>query len=178
MDISEQDYIDFNLDQYSISERLKRIHMQLRCLPLAMFFLIIFVKYGLANATVSLSVVVDIAMLFIGCLWFIFFGKLLKFSATTEIRLRLKEGKNNSFTGSQTVKLADDYIETVTPTRLTQIQCSAVERIACGKNLSYIYIGALEAIIIPLSAFEDEEQKKQFFSLLSEKTGLELLEFK
>jgi hypothetical protein len=85
----------------------------------------------------------------------------------------IREGKANCFIGKQTLTLSDSFIENTDPNTLSQIKYSAIERIENGHGLFYIYISALQAYIVPESAFSDEEQKKTFFNILSEKTGMD-----
>ena len=71
--------------------------------------------------------------------------------------------------------LSDAYIEDTNSKMSSLQQYSVVERICFGHNLYYIYTGANRAFIVPVSAFESEEQKKAFFDILFQKTGINAL---
>ena len=82
------------------------------------------------------------------------------------------------FIGQQTVKLTEDYIEDSSQTITSYIQYSSVEQVCFGHGLFYIYLGAVKVIIIPISAFKDEEEKNYFFDIIGQKTKLDLSNIK
>jgi len=116
--------------------------------------------------SIALPVIIVIAVL-----WIIIFPKFYARLIRNSVKKYIREGKSNDFIGRQKLTLKDDCIEEISNTTTSRTKYSAVERIEYDKNCIYIYIGALKAILIPLSAFLDLEQKNKFMDFLKQKTG-------
>ncbi|SHN52048.1 YcxB family protein [Desulfovibrio litoralis] len=168
--VSEQDYINFNIDHYNNMKSQKNKRFVYGVILLMFFFL--FLPFLNDN---SLSLVEIISSVFFLIAWFIFFPKIINVFIRKSVREYIKNGKANDFIGNQTILLADDYIETLNATTQSRIQYAAVERICTGNQLFYIYVGSVKALIIPFSAFENEEIKNSFFEIIHQKTGLNVL---
>jgi hypothetical protein len=63
-----------------------------------------------------------------------------------------------------------DYFEQTTETAETKTKYSAIERVYDGKFAIYIYIGAIQAFIIPLAAFESKRKKEEFMAFIRGKS--------
>ena len=55
----------------------------------------------------------------------------------------------------------------------TRIKYTSVTQIAEGKDAVYVFFSALQAFIIPFSAFENEAQRNEFLAFLKGKSGIE-----
>lgn len=64
----------------------------------------------------------------------------------------------------------DFFIETTEKTEM-KTKYSAIERIALGERAIYIYISALQAVILPFAAFEAAEQRDAFLAYLHDKAA-------
>ena len=62
-----------------------------------------------------------------------------------------------------------DSYTTITDTTESMIKYSTVERIVEGRRAVYLYIGSIQASIIPLSAFESYAQKDEFVAFIGGK---------
>lgn len=164
--VTEQDYVYFNIDHYFSSGALKWQRILLKFAPPVLFFALTFVLEGF-----KLSIGNVIAAFIFFSLWIVLFPKIMEKSMSKVTLAYVKSGKANDFIGPQTLKLTDSHIEEHNAGITSQIQYSTVERVFSGHGLLYIYIGAVKAIILPVSAFPDEEGKKAFLQLLSNKTG-------
>jgi hypothetical protein len=98
-----------------------------------------------------------------------------KFLNWIGIKLQLRSGKKNDFIGNSTLFLNDDFIENANSSITSQVKYSSVEKICFGYNCFFLYIGAIKAIIVPVSAFTDDSIKQKFLYLLKQKTGLDVL---
>jgi len=68
-----------------------------------------------------------------------------------------------------TITLEDEYIKKVTEWGESRYKYASVEKMAVSGDFAYIYINAVQALIIPLRVFENEERKKEFLNLIHEK---------
>ena len=178
-DVLEEDYLEFNNDSYFSSKLHKKVNKYLKWILLPFFFLVAFAKAGF---TLPIPLPSMIAVSILTVLWICFADKIFRFLDVgpvaflnkKAVRLYLKSGKVNHFIGAQVLELAEDCIIEISELTESRLQYQAVERVVRGKNSFYIYVGVIQAIIVPFSAFENDEQQRQFFAILSNKTGLEL----
>lgn len=167
--VSEQDYINFNIDHFYNSEKMKSIRVLLKFMPIVSVFIILYIIEGFAFLIPNIVVTVIFAFL-----WIVLYPKVMTNSLSKTTLKFIKEGKANDFIGQQSIELTEDYIEDSNSSIVSKIKYSTVERISFGHDLFYIYIGAIKAIVIPVSAFKDKEQQNDFFKILSKKTGLDI----
>jgi hypothetical protein len=66
------------------------------------------------------------------------------------------EGQSDHLLGKKEVSITPVEIVEASATRSTTVRWSAVERIETDGDLVYVYISAVEAIVIPRRAFADE----------------------
>lgn len=85
---------------------------------------------------------------------------------------RLKESKKNYFIGPQSVKLEEDYIETTFIGRIEKIEYKYLHAIKITNQHIYIYDSAISGTIVPISAFESEEQVNTFIKTIKERSDL------
>ena len=108
--------------------------------------------------------------LFLVCVTFILFD----FAARWCVKVYLKSGKHNDFIGEQTLTLSDIGIEEKNSFGISQTYYSTIEKICHSDDCLLIYIGAIKAIIIPITAFPDDKQQEDFVSLIKQKTGIDV----
>jgi hypothetical protein len=163
-EITEKDYINFNIDHYYRTNVIRIFDLAVRFV-LPVLVSVFYMRNGITLQSIIASSIFAV-------IWVALYPTLNKTLIHGIVLLYLRSGKNNDFIGSQEIKLLDTYIEESNADCLTQIQYTSVERVCFGHNLCYVYIGAVKAIIVPMSAFLDEEHKKTFYGILSEKTGI------
>jgi hypothetical protein len=78
----------------------------------------------------------------------------------------MKKSGKLPFSKNVSLSFYDGHFDQVTETAETKTKYSAIERVSEGKAAVYIYIGAIQAFIIPLAAFESESQKAEFMAFL------------
>lgn len=74
----------------------------------------------------------------------------------------LEEGRNKGLLGLKEVSITPTAISTVGALRSMTIQWPAVERIVAAEDSLYVYVSAIEAIIVPRRAFEKPEEFEAF----------------
>ena len=90
------------------------------------------------------------------------------------VKAELKSGKHNDFIGEQTLTLNDSGIEEKNPYGMNLVYYSSVEKIYYYNNCFFIYVGAIKAILVPVTAFSDDKQQENFLELLKQKTGIDV----
>ena len=162
--ISEEDYVNFNIDHFHKIKPMKGSEFLLRfLLPLAMFILCVLMNVE----HLILLIVILYAIIWIG-----FFQKFMRRARKSSTLNFIRKGKANDFIGNQSVTLEDDAIEITNAVSLSKIKYQAVEDIYYSSNLYYIYVGAIKAVLVPYSAFSGEKQRQEFFDILYKKTGV------
>ena len=161
--ISQEDYINFNIDHFHKIRPLKFSNFVLRfLLPLGIFaFCTLFNINQIILAIVGGYAVV----------WMIFFNKFMKKGRRNSTLKFIKKGKANNFIGKQKVVLADDRMEVTNTSFTSKIDYQAVEGIFFGSNIYYVYVGNTKAVLVPYSAFPGEKQRQEFFDIMYKKTG-------
>lgn len=168
--VSEQDFVNFNLFHAKHSKQAKNAKLLSVYGGAALcFFMLVFVLVVMRGYdTVSVCVYGAI----IAILWVIFFPKYYEFRVKKILAKHISEGKNNDFLGHQKLTLQEDCMEKISDSSTIHIKYTAIEKIAHDYDCVFVYVGAIQAFIIPFSAFPDAEQKSRFIEEIRKKSGL------
>lgn len=174
-EISEKDYINFKI--YHMSNLKSTKIANIICFVFLSLFLFVEPFLTLLNDPGVEHKWAAFIILLLAALTgsFVLVYLLYKFSMKINLKKHLKSGKHNDFVGSQTIVLHDEFIEGFDKYSSSKASYAAVEKICFAFNYFFIYIGAIKAIIVPLSAFSGDGQKKDFLDFLKQKTGLDVL---
>lgn len=83
---------------------------------------------------------------------------------------QMSSGKNKDLLiGPRVVEFFDDKINYKTNILDTNYQWEAISNLKESDLCFYLYTGSVQALIIPKSAFKDEQQKKEFEDLIKSK---------
>jgi len=86
------------------------------------------------------------------------------------IRKRLSQGKNKDLMfGNRVIEFKDDSLLYKTNQSETTYQWSAFSKLHSSELSYLLYLGTDQAIIIPKSAFENENQRLDFEKMIREK---------
>ena len=172
-EVTEKHYIDFNLFHYKNSKIWKFIYVLrfISFIPLIHGTLVLVLNHNIdfserIGAFIS-GLLGSVVLIFI---MFSLFDFLMRWS----VKAYLKSGKHNDFIGEQTLTLTDIGIEEKNSFGSSQTYYSTVEKICRNDDCLLIYIGAIKAIIIPITAFSDDKQQEVFLSLIKQKTGIDI----
>ena len=167
--LTEEDYILFNL-YHSI--RTPALRRQMRA-PQLLFpvvlglYLLVFGRSGPPIFYLALFAVASV-------LWVLLLPRLYRRSIRQTVRAQWSGGAANEFTGPQTLALLEDRIRKESDGRLSETAYRHVTRIVQTPQALYIYVGALSAYIVPVTAVERPEYVAALTRLLTERTGLEV----
>ena len=170
-DVTEKDFINFNLYHWKTSKSGKKLSIFTLLLPLFMFVVMLWMTLRRAAVSEEIAAALPGHIVVAAVLALIFFV-LIKLSFRPALRMQakmqLRDGKSNDFIGEQTIMLHDDFILDENKHMSSRINYSAVEKIGCGYDCLFIYIGAMKAIILPLRCFADPSQQESFIAMLTQ----------
>ena len=84
-----------------------------------------------------------------------------------QVRKLLKEGSNMSLLGHYEMHLSPDEIQYKMLASETKLKWSSVDKVVQNDRYIFIYIGAIQALIIPKSAFPSNSQQKEFLDYVN-----------
>ncbi|MCL2638604.1 MAG: YcxB family protein [Oscillospiraceae bacterium] len=168
--VTEKDYLDFNIFHYENNPINKKSTKIIYIVTFTIFAAIVAnlvltaepedTLFALIFGIVSLGVAIPVVLLIQKP-----FNKLFyRFN----IYILKKSGKL-PFDTDNSLKFADDDYTEVTPDTESKIKYSKIEKVLVSENAVYIFTSAMQAHIIPLSAFENEQQKEQFCAFINQK---------
>lgn len=163
-DITKQDYIDFNLNYYVNNAVVQRSILMTRImtavLVLAGGTALMYFVHGLSVFSVAVYVALA-AVCFFGTPWY------MKRKVVKNTERILRNAKNKQLCGPKTLTLREDEFELVGENEDTVYQYEAVQRTSSDDRHYYIFVDEFSAIIVPFSAFEDEQQKQAFYDRIT-----------
>jgi len=163
--ITEQDYLDFNKYHMFNAPAMKKQMLPFRLIiPILFVFISFFQFQGFDSDFIrrtTIGIIGSIAWFFIS-----------KFTFISSIKKNIKNMKKDGKLVSNentTIQFHDDFLIDITGATETKMGYTNLERVAIGDNAVYIYIGAMQAFIVPLSAFESEAQRNEFLEFINSK---------
>lgn len=163
-DITKQDYIDFNLNYFVNNAMVQRSILMTRIATAVLVIvggtvLMYWVK-GLSVLSVAVYLALA-ALCFFGTPWY------MKRKVVKNTERILRNANNKQLCGPKTLTLREDEFELSGENEDTVYKYEAVQRTATDTGHYYIFVDEFSAVIVPFSAFEDEEQKKAFYKRIT-----------
>jgi len=165
--LDENYYLEFNIYHNYNSKASKRILLSVQLLfpaVLIVSFLINLTKHESAIEMVPSGISLILAIVF----FLVVFRFLFKSSLKWTIRLMKKEGRL-PFSKNNRLQFDEENIYEFTEVTESKFKYSTIEKIAENDNAIYIYISAMQAIIIPFSVFKGEAEKEEFITFIKRK---------
>ena len=165
--MDENDYFEFN--KYHLFENpankkrvlIRRLMVPLACVVIWLIFLLLGADFD------TLSVLLFVYSVF-SVMWFLSYKYSLIFSLRRNIKAMKKQGKL-PYSNEVIIQFNEDcFIETTSATE-TRTKYTNVEKVVLGKSAVYVYMGAIQAYIVPFSVFETEKQKEEFCAFIENK---------
>ena len=163
-DITKQDYIDFNLNYFVNNAMVQRSILMTRIATAVLVIvggtvLMYWVK-GLSVLSVAVYLALA-ALCFFGTPWY------MKRKVVKNTERILRNANNKQLCGPKTLTLREDEFELSGENEDTVYKYEAVQRTATDTGHYYIFVDEFSAVIVPFSAFADEEQKKAFYKRIT-----------
>ena len=147
-EFTEDDYINFNLYHVLNSKHQRRIYVLIRYIvPLLMSIPIYIIGAQVLKQNHYLWSVITIAVY---VMLILLYPVIYKKSAKRALNKELTPVQKDKIFGHKTVELDDENnIKVISKKKTEQIQFSNIDMIRVNKDMIYLYIDALSALIIP-----------------------------
>ncbi len=129
-----------------------------------MFLVIFFIT----DADLLIILIEAILMTVISILWIVFSKKMFLRSMKKNIGKMKKEGRLPYYSES-TLKFDEEHLYVITPDMEIKSKYSMIEKIILAEKVIYIYVGSVQAYVLPLTAFSGETQKQEFLNFINAK---------
>lgn len=164
----DEDYVQFNQYHLLNSSTGKKTLMYYRFI-IPFICLLFVVIFYIAGSDFQLILMEAIAMLIISGLWIGFSKKTMLKSMKKRILKMRKEGKL-PYSKEVILKFDDACIYEKAANTENKMNYSLIERVVVTEKAIYLYYGAIQATILPLTAFSNETEKHQFLDFINGKT--------
>ncbi|MCL2361803.1 MAG: YcxB family protein [Defluviitaleaceae bacterium] len=169
--VTEADYLEFNKQHNLASLKTQKFVRVIRVILLILIGFLVF----------STVFIVDEPrvgdLVFFGFLAaFVIFGfkPLTLLLVRVQIRTIKKQGKL-PFNKDVQLRFDEDSYTEITDVSETKMKYTPLERVVEGPNAVYIYVGAIQATLIPNAAFESEEQKQEFLVFIRSRKPVKIM---
>jgi len=166
--LNKEDLIDFNVFHITYSKSARRsLFLQRYILSLSFLVLPFFLRQFTNIPLVYWLAVFILLYVY----WVAFYPKRLNKLVSKKISKMLAEGKNNSVVGAHNLTISEDGIVDRSEQTEAKTQYSTIENIVEDKKHIFIYVSANSAHIIPITIFENVDQKNEFLAFLRQRIG-------
>lgn len=156
--ITEEDYIQFNLFHIRNSQTAVRTLNIQRYLSPVIFIIFSFIFPKLFDGSLWLSLAIFGIM---SILWIVYYPKYYYSHILRHVKKMLKEGKNHGILGEHHMYFADEGIIDKTVTGETKVSWSGIEEFKEDDHNLYLYNSSVSAYILPKRELENLEGVKQ-----------------
>lgn len=165
--LDEKDYLEFNRFHFNTASANRKITLLLRLFVPVM--LIVLSLPTFVNHEDMYEVLISgVICVITSVIWFFAVKPLCMLNIKVSMKFMKKDGKLPYGKNVQ-IYFNEEEIHETTEVAESKVKYSNIEKIAEGSQAVYIYIGAAQAFIIPLSVFETEVQKNEFLLFINSK---------
>lgn len=100
--------------------------------------------------------------------WYFIYPKRIEMNLKKQVMQRFSEGQNKDLLAENDMTVNEKEIIRVTDYKTTNIKWKTINKIEITKKHIFIFDSAISAIIIPMTAFESESNKKEFVDTIKE----------
>lgn len=164
-DITPDDLLAFNLYHLSHSPVVRRQYMRTWFFPAFVWLMICTAIWYLADRERGepLQTFLALLPLFGGVpLYLIMFPLMQRRRLRKTITAMFEEGSNRALMSHHTIEISSDAISDSTGLSKTKMAWQGVDRIVRHDDYAFVYLNALEAVIIPRRAFADAARFDEF----------------
>jgi hypothetical protein len=162
--LTKDDFMSFNMYHLENSATTKKILFRQQYILPIIYLIMPFI---LVRVTVVPLIFWLIPSLAAFVLWIKFYPRYFMNFTKRNIENMLKEGKNQNLFGPVSVSLEEEGIWEISNLGESKARWSSIEKIEETKTHIFIYLSALSAAIIPLSAFSNATEKNEFLRILN-----------
>ncbi len=163
-DLTKDDFIAFNLFVIESSPTLNKQWLQFLWFPIVAYMIFAIALGQAAHSEYSRSGAY-MSFCIVACIWLIYARQYWNWSIRRRLNKLLAGGKNNGTHGIKSITIGPDGVHSSDEQSEAQIKWSAIEKIANSPSATYLFIGALSAVIVPHRAFATDGERMEFVSL-------------
>lgn len=164
-ELTEKDYIDFNMNYMTTSPAIKRSIFIQRYIISIIYLVAPFIITKITGASLWHWFPICLTVYIV---WVTFYARYYKMRVKKHIEKLLTEGKSIGVLGKHSISLTKNGIIAIKGLSKSKMNWSSVQNISETKEHIYIFIGSIEAYMIPLRAFLNEDDKIAFLNKLNE----------
>lgn len=170
VNITEQDYLNYNSFWMLRSPYGKKQMLTLRLAVTAIFVILIFITcFGFAEGYIADTLLSIIPLGVFLILFHIFLNKLYSVFLRVHMNALKKKGKMG-YSPSSIMEFYDDHFVETTVDNKSENKYTAVERISIvGNKMLYIHVNNIMCYMLPFASFENKEQYNDFMSFIKTK---------
>jgi len=165
--VTEEDYYRFSCHHAFTSRQGRRTLLTAQILLPVLLALIALA--AAASDPAFLAVKLG-ALAAISVLWVVFAKRRMRRAIRKNLR-RLKKSGRLPYSGSGTLTFGESEIAETGETGESRVPYSLVEKLDATDGGVYVYVGAMQAVLLPNACFADAAQRDALLAFLREKTG-------
>jgi hypothetical protein len=157
--LTEEDYLNFNMFHVKNSKAVKRTLNMQRFLTPIIFIVLSYVLSKVGNMSFF---ELFIAFLIVSILWIIFYPRYFYSYVIRNTKKMIKEGKNDGLLGKHHMILSEEGIIDSTSNGETKVTWSGIQTVSEDKHNIYLYNSSVSAYILPKRELDDVEGIKTY----------------
>lgn len=165
--LSEQDYLAFNI-YHAFNSPLGKKRMAIYRFVYPLAILVVGLACGMLTDEPIVAWYFRIAFGLFALCWFIFFRRIMVAFIKRNIAKIKKSGKL-PYQSNTTLSFEDDSFLETTESGELKVKYAVIEHIVTNEDTIYIYMNAVQAVLLPYSVFADENDRCVFIDFLNDK---------
>lgn len=167
--LTKDDYIAFNMHHIETSPTIRR-SLLIQQYGVSVIFLIVPYFFSRISRAPMLASFIVYGAIFLA--WILYYPKYFMHATKKRIIKLIDEGDNSAILGIHSITLTDEGIVQESRTGESKSTWGSVKRIDETSEHIYIFIGTVNAYLVPKRDFEGKIHMEAFIDMLREKTGL------
>jgi len=162
---TEEDMVEFNLFHIDRSPTIrKQLLVTQIVMAVLIFVMAMSVAYLRTRYLPAISYIVGAIFSMGACL---VYPSIYKWSITRQARKLFREGSNKSLLGRHELNLSPDGVHYTTISSESKINWSSIEKVVQNDKYVFMYIGAINAIVVPKTAFASSKEQIKFLDYVN-----------
>lgn len=167
VNISEQDYLDFNLFWMLRSPYGKKQRNSVKITIVIIAF--VFIALAFLTLEMTVAIVFSVLLLCVFAVFLFLFPRYYKKTLQKQFKSIKKSGKM-AYTPSAVLEFYDDYYVEIDPEKRIQQNYTAIERISLADHVMiYLHTNNVGAVLLPVRSFSSKEEYDSFMAFISSK---------
>jgi hypothetical protein len=170
MDIQYQptlaDLLAFNRYHMNHSPSLRRYHWYVRIGTSILCVVVCLITFYALTRSFQIPVVFYAIAFGLGIFFFFALPSMIWSSTKKRIERMFREGQNKGMSNTTKLAISEDGMEANNSLSASKMLWSAIEKITVTDEYIFLYVSAMNAMVIPQRAFATEAQRQEFIQLV------------